>query len=177
MNRYRKVCGALSITAVLLGMDASCIADTQKEAMLVRITAQGGGMVAYYSTFELKEDGSLDLLRRAPSGASMERRRIQVTPDELQSFRTSLDEGQYFSSPSDAFESRAVKAALGTWEDIPNWRIEVFRDGSRVAVALVPPRASVRFHPELKDVPYVAHAWSLIDRFQELWDEAEKVES
>jgi len=146
------------------------MAAADEARVIVRIERHGSGLVRYYTTFDLYENGALTLTRRAPSGAVMERRIAEVESDELERYQDVLGEGNYYSSEPDALRSPFVSRVIGEIQDNPGWRIEVFRDGASLAVAFVPPVNASRRRPELNEIPFVRSAWTLVEEFESKWD-------
>jgi hypothetical protein len=157
-------------------LPTNCMAAAERAQVIVRVERHGSGLMQYYTTFELHEDGVLELTRRAPSGGTMEKRSAHVEAGDLDRYRDLLTEGDYYSTETGALNSSLVSTVLNEIQDNPGWRVEVFRDGATLAITVVPPQNAARRRPELKEIPYVRSAWALIEEFEKRWAQAKKVE-
>lgn len=175
--KRRWVCWPTSLQVVaLLIVAASPVACSEDGTIMVRFEEHGGGMVSHHSTLELRDDGLLQLSRRAPSGALIDRRRSETPPDRLQHYFALLDEGRYLSGSPQEIRSESVSAMLGDFKDVPVIKVEIYRGDSLVASTTVPPPIAGRLRPELREVPFVRIAWELFAELDSRWDSAERVD-
>jgi len=169
MKTLIPVQGLMVLLATLV-LAIACFASAPESPLLLVLQQQGGGRAVHFTTFRLSEDGTLELIRRSPGGQLLAKGRVQIDADTLARYRTLLEEGGYFSESTPP----AISEVTPRGEDQVVWRLDVFRDGNKVASTVFPRRALVeRLRPTATEIPYLQVAWTLIEEFKAKWSEAE----
>lgn len=173
-TRWIAILGAAAVLAVVVAVLAPAPNGQSEEAqVLVRFQTFGAGAV-FNIVYELYSEGILVISRVHAGGRGLvEQRRLDLDPLDTRRYLDLLEQGGYFTAPPEQLRRPEVLSKLGIAMDLPYWKIEVYRSHSEPVLIKVPARLAGEFHPELREIPYVATAWELLTEFDASWNRSE----